>query len=150
MSLNKFTHIPLLKNDVQLKQKQKKTQRTTFKKKKKKRATPRRGKQKRRCPCLENQKKKKKKRQRCPKKKKKGNVEGICVKYIFQHFSSSFSSQIGRIKKGGPGGKIFLPIFCLSCFLSSTKQWKMSFSTLFFILSVFTPTKHTLNISMND
>ena len=34
MSLNKFTHIPLLKNDVQLKQKQKKTQRTTFKKKK--------------------------------------------------------------------------------------------------------------------
>ena len=85
MSLNKFTHIPLLKNDVQLKQKQKKTQRTTFKKKKK-RATPRRGKQKRRCPCLENQKKKKKKRQRCPKKKKKGNVEGICVKYIFQHF----------------------------------------------------------------
>ena len=35
MSFNKFTHIPLLKNDVQLKQKQKKTQRTTFKKKKK-------------------------------------------------------------------------------------------------------------------
>ena len=81
MSLNKFTHIPLLKNDVQLEQK--KWQITTKRKKEKKQSpkfikinknhVPKKKKSHlvkkkksitpdtRRCPCLENQKKKEKK-----------------------------------------------------------------------------------------
>ena len=84
MSLNKFTHIPLLKNDVQLKQKQKKTQRTTFKKKKK--GNTQKRKTKKKMPMPRKSKEEEKKKAALPKKKKKGNVEGICVKYIFQHF----------------------------------------------------------------
>ena len=51
------------------------------------------------------------------------NKVGVFVYNVFLiTLLSSFSSQFGRIKKVSSGGKTFSPIFCLSYFLSLTKQ----------------------------
>ena len=67
------------------------------------------------------------------------NKVGVFVQSIsFNTFSSLFSSQIGRIKKSGPGEKIFLLIFCLSCFLSKPNSEKCNFPS-YFSLPIFHP-----------
>ena len=79
--------------------------------------------------------------------KVRGRWEGICVKCISHHFSFPIFLQFGRIKKVGLGGKNFSSVFCLSYFLSSTKQWKTTFSTIFsspyFSSSLFSPQPNT-------
>ena len=47
-------------------------------------------------------------------------------------FPLRFPLNLEGLKKKGPRGKTFFPIFCLSYFLSSTKQWITTFFTLFF------------------
>ena len=116
--------------------------------------------------CLENQKKKrrgnvaqkKKKKTHKPKQhyweeakvivnKVRGRWESICIKCISQYFSLPIFLSNWEDKKSEPGGKTFSSIFCLSYFLSSTKQWKITFSTIFsspyFPSSLFLPQPNT-------
>ena len=79
--------------------------------------------------------------------KMRGRWEGICVKCISQHFSLSIFLPIWKDKKSGSRRENSLPIFCFSYFLSSTKQWKIAFSTIFFSpyfsSSLFSPQPNT-------
>ena len=81
--------------------------------------------------------------------KVRGRWEGICVKCISTHFSLPIFLPVWEDKKSGPKRENFLSYF-LSLLLSFLNQTVKNsifhpiFPSLFSILPVFTPTKHTL------
>ena len=84
----------------------------------------------------------------------RGRWEGICVKWISKHFSLLIFLIFWEDKKSGPRRENFLSSFLslLFFFLNQTVKNNIFypiFFSLFSILPVFTPTKHTLKAILN-
>ena len=80
--------------------------------------------------------------------------ESICVKVLWQHFSLLLFLLIWEDQNCGPGRENFLPGFLSFPFSFPNQTVKNNifhpiFLSLFSILPVFTPTKHTLRVCLD-